>query len=102
MKKYNTRKRKRKRKRKCVGKRTMKRTGNKKYLIGLEKKRNKTKRRILNITCSIKKEKLNRNKCLKGKKKMMRLTKRICKMGQMRIKLQNKLRKLHIKNNKCY
>jgi len=86
-------------------KQTKKRSRNprtKKHLLRLEKKRSKTKRNMVSIQCTIRKEKLLKNKCLKGKKTMVRLAKQICKIRQTRIKLQNKLKKLHIKNNKCF
>ena len=83
-------------------KRKSRHVGNKKFLIHLEKKRSKAKKRLVNISCSIRTAKLRRNKCLRGKKEMMRLTKRICRLRRERNRLQTKLKKLHVKNNKCF
>jgi len=82
--------------------RKSRRVGNKKFLIHLEIKRNKAKKKLVNISCNIRTEKIKRNKCLRGKKEMTRLTKRICRLRRERTKLQSKLKKLHVKNNKCF
>jgi hypothetical protein len=94
-KKGNNRKRRRSRSK-------SRRVGNKKFLIHLEKKRTKAKKKLVNISCSIRTAKLRRNKCLRGKKEMMRLTKRLCRLRRERTRLQSTLKKLHVKNNKCF
>ena len=83
-------------------KRSVRRVGNKKFLLRLEKKRDKARKKMVNISCNIRTAKLRRNKCLRGKKEMMRLTKRICRLRRDKSRLQSRLKRLHVKNNKCF
>ena len=76
--------------------------GNKKFLLRLEKKRDKARKKMVNISCNIRTAKLRRNKCLRGKKEMMRLTKRICRLRRDKTRLQSRLKRLHVKNNKWF
>ena len=83
-------------------KRKSHRLGNKKFLLRLEKKRDKARKKMVNISCNIRTAKLRRNKCLRGKKEMMRLTKRICRLRRDKSRLQSRLKRLCVKNNKCF
>ena len=63
------------------------------------KKRNKLRLNIQRKNCSIKKQKIKKNKFLKNKKKILRLTKKLCAAKKTVKKLMNKLWILKVKNN---
>jgi len=57
------------------------------------RKRNKLRLNIQRKNCSIKKQKVKKNKHLKNKKKIMRLTRKLCKAKRDVKKLMNKIGK---------
>tara|TARA_B110000967_G_scaffold205271_1_gene249471 strand:+ start:1281 stop:1523 length:243 start_codon:yes stop_codon:yes gene_type:complete len=71
-------------------------------LIKRMKKRNKTRLNLVRKTCTIKRLKIKRNKFLKNKKKILRITKRLCKLKKKQRKMQNQLGILRFKNNTAY
>jgi exonuclease I len=70
-----------------------------KKLLNTLKKRNKLRLNIQRKNCSIKKQKIKKNKFLKNKKKILRLTKKLCAAKKNVKKLMNKLGILKVKNN---
>jgi len=72
-----------------------------KRLLKTMRKRNKLRLNVQRKNCSIKKQKVKKNKHLKNKKKIMRLTRKLCKAKRDVKKLMNKLGILKVKNNKA-
>lgn len=87
------------RKKKTRKKRKKKKVKNKRLLKTM-RKRNKLRLNVQRKNCSIKKQKVKKNKYLKNKKKIMRLTRKLCKAKREVKKLMNKIGILKVKNNK--
>ena len=66
------------------------------------KKRNKLRLNIQKKNCSIKKQKVKKNKFLKNKKKILRLTKKICTAKRHVKKLMNQIEIITFKNNQSF
>ena len=88
------------RKKKTRKKRKKKKVKNKRLLKTI-RKRNKLRLNVQRKNCSIKKQKVKKNKHLKNKKKIMRLTRKLCKAKRDVKKLMNQIGILKVKNNKA-
>lgn len=66
------------------------------------KAKNKSLKAYQKINCRLRRTKIKENKCLKRKKSIMRLTRKLCKLDKERRMVKDKLRRMKIRNNKCF
>lgn len=64
--------------------------------------KNKTLKDYQKVNCKLRKTRVKENKCLKKKKAIMRLTRKLCKLDKERRIVKDKLRRMKLRNNKCF
>ena len=70
--------------------------------LGLMKAKNKAANALQKVNCKLRRTRVKENKCLKNKKAISRLTRKLCKLDRERRIVKDRLRRMKLRNNKCF
>ena len=75
---------------------------NRSKTLKLMKAKNKAANTLQKVNCKLRRTRVRENKCLKNKKTINRLTRKLCKLERERRIIKDRLRRLKLRNNKCF